>query len=284
MRARQYQSPMLDPGFLAKYAEEDDPFTSNAGGVIGRFYQWIDHIPNEFVWHYQTADDFRARVHEITSASPRDFNRLWWSDMLGQCQAFSMLSAWRTLDLVKSTIWAIRRNELLTAATVARAALETAANYAWFQRTVRPTFDDIWTNYRGDVTSGTSIVISAEIEDEILRTLYASREPGTEEIYFPRNIITKIQKISKLPGQDVLLPNYERLCEYVHPNMLGTFVFAKRIDGAMRIQNRYSDSADGIVRPVLFALSWSCNTLPLSVNALQESAGRLMRLVEVGKR
>lgn len=281
MRTRQYPGPLLDADFVAKYAKEDDPFTSNAAQAVKAFYRWLGGLPDEHVWHYQTADDFAARIREAMSAgaSPRDINRLWWRDMLHQCQAFSLLSTWRALDLVKNTIWAIRRRELLTAATVARAAIETVANYAWFQRIVRPSLDDVWSFHNSTIAKGESIVIISELEDEILRTLYASREQEADKIYSPKNIVTKIQNISKLPNQACLMQSYAKLCEYVHPNMLGIFVFAHGADGSIRIKNQYSESSDDIIRPIVFALSWSCNTLPLSVNALQESAGRLIRLV-----
>jgi hypothetical protein len=77
----------------------------------------------------------------VALLSPLDAYRLAWLDILDQGEAFGLLSAYRLTELVSSAVWAIRRNDPLCTAIMARAALETSACYVWFQMKMRPGID-----------------------------------------------------------------------------------------------------------------------------------------------
>ena len=97
---------------------------------------------------------------------------------------------------------------------MARAALETAASYAWFGTKFRAALDQLIDN--------NMMGIIDDLEDELLKTLFASRVADVEKFYNPTNIVTIVGHITKkVPHHESVGVCYEILCEVAHPNMLG---------------------------------------------------------------
>jgi hypothetical protein len=65
--------------------------------------------------------------------------RLYWKDQLANWEAYSILNTLRLVDLARSCIWALARQEAVCASIVARSALETAAAFVDAARTVTAT-------------------------------------------------------------------------------------------------------------------------------------------------
>jgi hypothetical protein len=178
--------------------------------------------------------------------------RLLWQDMLDQVEAYGLLSAWRLTELVSSAVWAIRRNDPLCAAIMARAALETSANYAWFQTKFRPGIEAAIGKLADKI-----IIDTGPLEDELLKTLWASRLENVEAFYNPQSIVTIIGHITKkIPDQQEVGDCYGLLCEVAHPNMLGRSLFLSEENGRTIISRKRGPSAMAIehaspARPVV---------------------------------
>ena len=266
MTRNRSSAPNLEIQFVRENNPKNDHVVAQTSEHIAQFYAMISQMPQRFEWSLLSAEQF-AEVIKATresGASQDALVRRWWDDMLNQCQAFSLLTSWRVFDLTRTTVWSLRRGEILSAALSARAALETVANYSWFQSLVRPRFNAV-------VVSGDKHIILQEIEVELLRTLFASRQNSAEDFYKPLNIVTKIQNITKKMQQTELLPNYELLCEVVHPNMIGSFLYSVEDGEKMIISRDIGHSSKVVLPSVLYAVSWSSATLMLSAAALHQS-------------
>ncbi|HUI22276.1 MAG TPA: hypothetical protein VLZ74_14685 [Methylocella sp.] len=263
--------PNLDPKFVARV-------NSDGNWWVARFVENIDTLnklaatlPRRLPWEYKTADEFKARAARI--ADPNQKLKLWWSDMLDQIQAFGLTSAWRLTEVASSAVWAIRRNDPICAAIMGRAGLETVANYAWFQTKVRPAIESLIENKQMGYV--------ADLEDELLKTLFASRME-TEEFYHPTNIVTVIRNIAKkIPHQEDVGPCYETLCEVSHPNMLGRSIYLSKVNGRTVISRDRGPSVAIIERATLLALSWASGTLPESVGAMQATGRRALEHFDI---
>lgn len=131
----------------ARFVQERNP---DGHWLIERFNENIsllnkvaDNLPRALPWRIRTVEQLKEEAARLFESDRQlDAYRLAWQDMLEQVQAFGMLSALRLTELVSSAVWAIRRNDPLCAAIIARAALETSASCAWFQSRMRPGIED----------------------------------------------------------------------------------------------------------------------------------------------
>lgn len=269
--AKRIHIPNLDPKFVRDRNPDGNWVVKQFNENVSMLDELVGNLPRSLPWHPRTVEQLKAETNRLYDLGrPLDAYRLAWQDILDQVQAFGLLSTWRLTELVSSAVWAIRRNDPLCAAIVARAALETSASYAWFQSKVRPSIDD--------VIGKDQIVAFEQLEDEILKTLWASRLEETGDFYNPTNIVTIIGHITrKVPNQGDVKAYYDVLCEVAHPNFLGRSIFLSEQEGTTVISRIRGPTAAIVEQASLFALSWAAGTLPLSLTPMQATCVRMMR-------
>ncbi|MGH9808703.1 MAG: hypothetical protein ACRD9W_15910, partial [Terriglobia bacterium] len=170
---------------------------------------------------------------EIAATATNAFpmNALYWRDQLGNWEAYSFMNTLRVIDLARSCVWALTREDAVFASLLARSALETAAAFVDAARTVSATIMGPTSEEKPGPILDPAIdlrmncVISKELELYSLKTIFASKLPESETIYTPTNILTVITRISKVQAQEFALSTYGVLCEAAHPNMLGRMLY-----------------------------------------------------------
>ena len=157
------------------------------------------------------------------------------------------------------------------AAIVARAVLEGVAQFLDTARTLTATLEQVSTRdlYR-------QVVTSEELERYLVKTIFASRLPESEDYYNPTNILTVLKRLSKIKGQERILEHYSELCEVAHPNLLGRSVYLTGVRPGARdgdelriISFSQGPSHIQILGRTLWVLSWAL--------AAQVSSGNLMQ-------
>ena len=164
-------------------------------------------------WRFRTDEAFHAAMMEIAPGDLLEANRLYWRDQLGLCEAYAILSTWRTVDLARGCIWALARSDIVGAALMARSALENSAQLLDTSRSISATLvgdtvaaalteeaEDVGKQKLLDpsVDFRKAMVISEDFEKLLSKTLFATRLPGSEEIFKPTNIVTIIDRIIKI--------------------------------------------------------------------------------------
>jgi hypothetical protein len=271
---RRIHIPTLDRRFIQERNPENNWLIGQFNDNIVLLNKLANNLPDKLPWRVRTVEDLTAQVTSLSNTGRwLDGYRLTWQDMLEQVQAFGLLSALRLTELTSSAIWAIRRNDPLCAAIMSRAALETSASYAWFQTKIRPNIESAIGKL-----ADRFLVDFGLLEDEILKTLWASRLDEAEKFYNPTNIVTIIANITKkIPDQDDVEPCYRLLCEVAHPNMRGRSIFlSKQENGQTIIARNRGPSTKSIESDCLLALSWSAGTFPRSLTAMQDTCYRMM--------
>jgi len=269
--AQRIYIPNLDPKFIRDRNPDENWLVERFNENISLLDRVAGSLPRTLPWRQTTVEQFKAEMEQLL-AGGRVHDAYWfmWRDMLDQVQAFGLLCAWRLCELVSSAVWAIRRNDPLCAAIMARAALETAAAYYWFQGQVRPELEA--------VIGKDAFVELGNLEEILLKTLWASKLEETEEYLNPTNIITIINRIvKKFPEQEDVRNCYRVLCEVAHPNMLGRSIFLSEEDGQTIISRKRGPSAAVIEHAALLALSWAAGTLPRSLTPMQDACIRMLK-------
>lgn len=269
--------PPIDPSLLTHVHIPGDWILEAAPKNIEHFNRILDGIPRNYSWVFMSVEAFR-RIGS-TLDTPVATYRHYWRDMLGQIEAYSIMSAWRLAEISRSAIWALGRRDVVCAAIMARAALETAASYAWLQTEIRPALAQV---AQGDVPTMIKYEdggVTKDLEEKLLKVVFASRLEGADNFYSPTNILTIIQKIaSKVPHQTAVAEIYSFLCEVAHPNMLGRSLYITEVHALSGpghekrvLSTTHGATAKNILRYSVSALSWSIGTYSRSCVVLQEA-------------
>ena len=218
-------------------------------------------IPHRYGWRFKTADAFnqeRLELRERTT-NPEKINSLYWLDVLATIESYGVTAAWRMVDISQSAFRAFEQESVIPGAILSRAALESAIQFVYDARTFSATLGEVCkANLR------TQEHQSTDLEMHILKTIYASRQTGVAEFYTSINILTVIDKISKIASTDPLKDQYETLCEVTHPNFLGRSMYivdaepGPRTGDELRIVSPDNGPISAtVLRSALWALSWS---------------------------
>jgi len=225
-------------------------------------------------------------------------NLLYWKDTLGNCEAYSLMNAWRMTDIAQSGILALARNDTICASLLARSGLETAAQFVDFARTVSATLDLFTTEkiqpgspLDPAIDLHTTVLASEVLEKYLLKTIFVSRLSDADELYKPTNIVTIISRIAKSPGQEAVRPAYDLLCEVAHPNFLGRSLYLldakpgpREGDEVRTIGPGHGPIEQRVVEAAVTAISWACWTQVTAFGLMSETIKAMVaRLTAVNK-
>lgn len=120
----------------------------------------------------------------------------------------------------------------------------------------------------------------------MLKTVFASRLPGDEQIYQTINIKTIIEKhAGKIKDQEYIIPTYDVLCEVAHQNFIGRSIYIVDIsendhagDRTYMLALNHGARTAMIEAVVVRALSWASMTHTTARLALQKSLGEFLAL------
>jgi hypothetical protein len=256
---------------------EPDIWSGRVNESISELNFLLGKMPETYSWRFRTKDALAAEIHEIVSSDPtaKEINSVYWLDTLKSLEAFTIMSVWRTAELLTNATAAITDGRTIVAAILARSALETVAQFVEVARRVAPTVSEL---VRHSFVS--DLIVSQELEDIILKSVFASKLPDKEDYYSPTNIMTIIARIAKSPGQERISLSYSELCEVTHPNFLGRSVYVRdllpgaRVGDEVRTLSRaHGPNAQVISVPTVWAVSWAAATQVTSANLMQSSIG-----------
>lgn len=273
--------PPIEKSLLKRLHTPDNWMLDSATENIDHFNKLLNSVPRNYPWEFMSADAFQRIGSSLGTAAA--LYRHYWHDMLGQIEAFSVMSAWRLAEISRSAVWALRRGDVVCAAIMSRAALETAASYAWLRTEIRPALEQVAQSDAPTLVKYEENGVIKDLEDKLLKVVFASRAPGADEFYNPTNIVTIIEKIAKqIPDQEAIANIYFELCEIAHPNMRGRSLYITAVQplGGPGHEKRMLSMKHGpatieILRHSIAALSWSTGTFSRSCVALQDSVRKM---------
>src|SRR5947209_5703857 len=105
--------PNLPSALRASVAASDNPFVKHAEATIGQLDSLGAKLPKKYGWRYRTAEAFTAELNEVPVDRKSAFacNNLYWRDTLGICEAYSLMTTWRMIELARSCVWALARED-----------------------------------------------------------------------------------------------------------------------------------------------------------------------------
>ncbi|MBB3545488.1 hypothetical protein FHT97_006259 [Rhizobium sp. BK399] len=234
-----------------------------------------DTLPDTYHWRYKTAEAFMEEANALAQkrGGARDLNRLYWRDTLATIEAYTVMAAWRMVDIGGAAFTLLGGEHYIPAGILARSALESAIQFVHDARTISHTLDEL-----GKLDLTTTGVQSEALEAFLLQSVYASRQSGADEIYKSKNILTVIEKIAKVAKDDPIAAEYEILCELTHPNFLGRSNYLVGVEAGARpgdetrlISHQNGLNSDQVLQSTLWSLSWAIEGQATSIHLVQRS-------------
>ena len=272
------------PNRILDKSKWGDPWVDRANDSIKEFNEFSVAFPSKYGWRFKTKEAFEIEIQEAASvgASPIAFNRLYWMDTMKHLEAYTVMSVWRTAELLRSAVRSLSDGETIVSAIVARAAVESVAQFLDISRKVSPTLEDL---QKHDFQN--RVVASSELEELVLKSVFSSKLPDAEKELNPTNILTILQRISKNRGQNDLMARYGVLCEVTHPNFLGRSVYVSEVETKQRIGDelrvlspKHGPMSEDLIELSLWAISWSAATQVSSALLMQSSIGPIAAKLE----
>src|SRR5262245_50549980 len=92
--------PPIDASLLKRLHSSNNFVFDMTAENIERFNEFLNNVPTKYIWGFLTADAFRELAESLRNrasdvTAEREVYHLYWNDMLGQIEAFSVMSAWR---------------------------------------------------------------------------------------------------------------------------------------------------------------------------------------------
>jgi hypothetical protein len=241
-------------------------------------------LPTKYGWRVRSVEALRAEMLGLKNShavNPHALNQLYWIDMLKTCEAYSIMTTWRAVELARSCIWALGRDDIHCTALTARAALEGTAQYVDSARWISATLDQI-----PEVTLRNGRVTSSELESFLLKTVFASSLPDDSRIYKPIKIGKILDRVGKIKGQEFLETTYAELCQVAHPNFLGRSIYIVSAvtndhpgDQTLVLGLGRGPTSKSIIKSSVRALSWACMTHVTAFMVLRHSTGSFLEKV-----
>lgn len=268
--------------WFTKYCKlSNEPIVKDSEKMISYCLQLDQQLPSKYGWRFSSEESFLKQVDSCKN--PHDLNQLYWLDQARNVEAYSMMTFWRGVELLKPAIRSLNLKEITPPGILARSLLEIACVYNTNANIIEKTFKSI------ELQQG-KVVISKEIERMIVKMIWGTRIGDPKSEIKQTNVLTYIQKVSKNLNAHEVLSTYEYLCEIAHPNFIGNTRFWSHIekvyaDGSeQRVITKYVDKEPThiILEKIIWSLGWSAAVLRNSFELFQSAISGFVTKLENG--
>lgn len=278
MSAELISYPKLSDRLTAFCEASADFMVRSAPQWILGYFELDQKLPSKYGWRFTDDDAFRRQSSGLEGSD--NINRVFWTDQARNVEAYSVMTMWRSSELLKPAIHSLNVGEIITPAVLARSLVELSTAFLLHANTIEKLFSQL-------TFPPNTIVTSKEFEERVIKMIWGTRLGTPKPHLAQTNVLTMIQKVAKNPNAADLLPHYEFLCEIAHPNVVGNSRYWSHIeqinaDGSESrslARSANGDHAEQIRTKVIWSLAWSagslCNAFSMISNSLKELLSKL---------
>lgn len=236
----------------------EDEFIRSSENMIKHCVELDEKIPCEYSWLFSSKESLDAQLSAVSNGNHKNYNAIYWNDQISNIDAYSMMTLWRGIELVKACLSGLNEKETITPAIAARSLLEISTVFLLNANVLEKTFSNI--NFPDK-----TIVTSTEVEELVVKMIWGTRFNNPEPHVQQTNIMTSLKKLAKNPNASELMPTYEFLCDIAHPSFIGNTSYwshiesmstesrEKRVISRLTTRNTNTDILD----KTLWSLAWS---------------------------
>jgi hypothetical protein len=239
-----------------------------------------EKIPSEYSWIFSSKESLDVQLSTVPNGDHKNYNAVYWNDQISNIDAYSMMTLWRGVELIKACLSGLNGKETITPAIAARSLLELSTVFLLNANVLEKTFSEI--NFPDK-----TIVTSTEVETLVVKMIWGTRFNNPEPHVQQTNIMTSLNKLAKNPNALELMPTYEFLCDIAHPSFIGNTSYWSHIESVStdgrekrvisRLTTRYSNTS--ILDKTLWSLAWSSACIMNSFDMLTTATKSLANKV-----
>jgi hypothetical protein len=215
-------------------------------------------LNREFRWRETPKEVFDVKLAQLRTAD--DLNALYWRDMGSTIKVYCLSITWRILELLEQSVLLLHQGAVLGPAIMGRSLIELTSAFILNGGVIREVLSQACKQW------GDTVVASEELENLLNKAVFGSRLVPEGHYLRQTNILTQIQKLSRVAGFEEVIRKYEHLCEVAHPNVVGNARFwsdwvRMEPDGThiryFRPRTASNDTVDELQDVILWALAWA---------------------------
>lgn len=237
-------------------AQNSDPFVLGSHEMISSCLDLEKDTPNEYGWKYSSEQSFKVQISKAVGC--QEMNSVYWTDMARNLEAYSLMTLWRGLELIRSCLNGLNKKETISPAIAARSLLELSTVFLLNANSLESLFSKL--KFKKD-----TVITSTDAESLIVKMIWGTRYNNPEPHLLQTNIMTALQKLAKSPGAENLMKVYEFLCDIAHPSYIGNTSYWSHIqetypdESEHRVISRLLDRVVNveILDKTIWALAWS---------------------------
>ena len=268
--------------WITDYCKDNvEPFIRDSGKMIAYCFELDQLLPEKYGWRFSDVESLKKQISYLKT--PKEINKAYWLDQARNIEAYSTMTFWRGLELLKPAIRSLNVHEVITPAVLIRSLLELSCSFIINANTLDKTFREI-------EFPDKSVVISHELEEMVIKMIWGTRVGEPAPYLKQTNILTYIQKVSKNPSSTDVLPVYEYLCDVAHPSFIGNTRFWSHVeeifpDGSQRrVIARFADKecTYEIMDKILWGMGWSAAVIRNGFEITRVAIQQLLTKIENG--
>ncbi len=231
-------------------------FARDSEEIVKQFLESDELLPSEYGWRLSDVESLSKQA--IAAKIAQELNKVYWTDLARNIEAYAVMTWWRGNELVRSCLNSLNAREVIVPAIAARSLLELSSVFLLNANSLEHVFKKV-------TFPPNTVITSEELDNLVAKMIWGTRYQPESELLKQTNIMTSIQKIAKNSGAEQVLPNYEFLCDIVHPSFIGNTTFWSHVqqkypDGSeRRLMSRLTERTYNteITDKTLWALGWS---------------------------
>ncbi|WP_155987042.1 hypothetical protein [Thioalkalivibrio sp. ALE11] len=244
--------------WLKEYCDDHGDHMIRASEEMVLYLLEIDRkLPNEYGWRFSSEDALRKQLNEAAN-NYRERNSIFWEDQARNVEAYSVMTLWRGAELARACLNGVNEKEVIAPAVLGRSLLELSTVFLLNANSLHKTFGEL-------SFPENTLVTSTEVEELVVKMIWGTRYGEPEPHVTQTNIMTSLQRLSRNPKADKLMPTYNFLCDIAHPSFIGNTSYWSHVESVYpdgsekRILSRSSSRQfnEEILDKTIWALGWS---------------------------
>lgn len=236
--------------------------------------KFFEKLDAEYIWKFDSDIVLSNRLKDAKNIAKA--NQIIWIDILESIGAAEQIFYRRTNAILSSIINLLKEEDYLSSAILARSLLEISIWNVYHSATFDASINSISKSYKK------YLIDPKELQEILLKLIWGTNLKGVDQELRQHKVIKICEKVAKATKNDTrqkinLEEVYDKLCEYVHPNVEGNNLFLNfdinamlKPVSAIEIVVGQSQNPDKIANPIdciLEALNWC---LPAKIFASQK--------------
>lgn len=239
-------------------------------------------MPDAYIWKF-TSTNFLAEQLSLAmekSNSPEQINKIYWTDFRENMAAIREIFHRRFTPLLNSSIELINKFDIQSSACVSRSAFELSMWSFYHSAIIKNTIIELVDNPEIDG----KIVHASPLQELMVKLIWGTnmiddKADERKQMHITRKCFEPLSKHAKSKtGEDYIEKTYDILCDIVHPNQIGNYLFiTKNVEDSKRIQEipvsmqQVGISSLSSILTISGALSWSCQAIKIMNDNFDEA-------------